>query len=126
MGMKKEISQDRRTAIKMVCEWRTADLLDRLQNGTHRGNGGEADQSTHGRTGKGTACKQEVSRMRNILIESSGVKKKSLQVEENCIHRRISICEFIIIIIIIIIITITCRVVYATQMTGFSSDDWIY
>jgi hypothetical protein len=24
-------------------------LLNRLQNGTYRGNGGEADQSTHGR-----------------------------------------------------------------------------
>jgi hypothetical protein len=27
------------------CEWWTAELLDRLQNGTHRGKGGTADQS---------------------------------------------------------------------------------
>jgi hypothetical protein len=32
-------------------------LLDRLQNGTHRGNGGAADQSIHGRMGFRTACK---------------------------------------------------------------------
>jgi hypothetical protein len=31
------------------CEWRTAELLDRLQNGTHRGKGGAADQSIYGR-----------------------------------------------------------------------------
>jgi hypothetical protein len=35
------------------CEWRDTVLLDRLQNGTHRGNGGAADQSTHGWIGLG-------------------------------------------------------------------------
>jgi hypothetical protein len=40
---------------------------------THRGKVGAADQSTHGRMGLGTACKEETSRM-NISIESSGRK----------------------------------------------------
>jgi hypothetical protein len=69
------ITRNRRTAIRMVCERTTAGLLDRLQNGTHRGKGGEADQSTHGRIGLGTACKEETSRMRNVSSERSGAKK---------------------------------------------------
>jgi hypothetical protein len=39
-------------------------LLDRLQNGTHRGKRGAADQSTHGKMGLGTACKEETLRVR--------------------------------------------------------------
>jgi hypothetical protein len=34
-------------------------LLDRLQNGTRRKNGGSADQSVLGRMGLGTACKKK-------------------------------------------------------------------
>jgi hypothetical protein len=59
-------------------------LLDRLQNGTHRGKEGAADQSIHGRMGLGTACKAETSRTKNVSIDSSGGKKKSIWVEENC------------------------------------------
>jgi hypothetical protein len=33
----------------MPCEERNAELLDGLQNGTHRGKGGASDQATHGR-----------------------------------------------------------------------------
>jgi hypothetical protein len=73
------------------CESRTAELVDRLQNGTLRGKGGPADQSIHGRMGLGTACKEEALRMKNISIESSGGKKICLWVEENCIHRKIPI-----------------------------------
>jgi hypothetical protein len=60
----------------MVREWRTADMLDRLQNGTRRGNGDKADQSAHGGIGLRTACKEETSRMKNVSIESPGAKKK--------------------------------------------------
>jgi hypothetical protein len=60
-------------------------LLDRLQNGTHRGKGGAADQSIHGRMGLGTAGKGETSRMKNVSIESSGGKELRLWVEENCV-----------------------------------------
>jgi hypothetical protein len=67
------------------CEWRSAELLDRLQNGTHRGKAGTADQSVHGRMGLGTACKEETSRIKNVLIQSSGGKKLCLLVEENCV-----------------------------------------
>jgi hypothetical protein len=38
------------------------------------GNGGAGDQSAHGRTGLGTACKAETSRMKKISIKSSGGK----------------------------------------------------
>jgi hypothetical protein len=64
------ITGNRRTATS--CEWRTAELLDSLQNGTHRGNEDAADQSTRGRIGLGTACKAETSRMKNISVEDSG------------------------------------------------------
>jgi hypothetical protein len=32
-------------------EWRTEKLLNRLQNGRHKGKGSEVDQSTHGMMG---------------------------------------------------------------------------
>jgi hypothetical protein len=63
-----------------LCEWRIAKLLDRLQNGTHRG-----DQSIHGRMGLGTACKEETSRMKNVLILSSGGRKLCVWAEESCV-----------------------------------------
>jgi hypothetical protein len=53
----RHIIGNRKTATS--CEWRTAKLLDRLQNGTHRGKRGTADQSIHGRVGLGTVCKGE-------------------------------------------------------------------
>jgi hypothetical protein len=62
-------------------------LLDRLQNGTHRGKTGETDQSTHGRMGLRTARKEEISRMdgefwgKEMYID--------IWVEENCLHRQI-------------------------------------
>jgi hypothetical protein len=44
------ITGNRRTAIKTTSrEWRTAELLGRLQNVTYRGKGVEANQSTYGR-----------------------------------------------------------------------------
>jgi hypothetical protein len=57
------------------CEGRTAELIARLENGTHRGRSGAADRSTHGRMGLGTAYKEETSRIKNVSIESSGKKK---------------------------------------------------
>jgi hypothetical protein len=36
-------------------EWRTAKLLNRLQNWSHRGKGSEVNQSTHGRIESGRA-----------------------------------------------------------------------
>jgi hypothetical protein len=71
----------------MSCEWSTAELLDRLQNGTHGGKGAAADQSIHGRMGLGTACKGETSRVKNVLIESSGGTKL-------CLGRRRAILDF--------------------------------
>jgi hypothetical protein len=59
----------------MSCEWKTAELLDGLQNGTHKGTAGASDQSIHGRMGLGTACKEETLRMKNISIENSGWEK---------------------------------------------------
>jgi hypothetical protein len=67
------------------CEWRTAELLNRLQNGTRRGKGDAANQSIHGRIGLGIACKEETSRMKNISNESSGGKKLCVWIEENCV-----------------------------------------
>jgi hypothetical protein len=43
----------------MSCEWKTTELLERLQNRTHGDRGGMADQSTQGRIGLGIACKAE-------------------------------------------------------------------
>jgi hypothetical protein len=54
-----------------------AELLGRLQNGSHREQGGTADQSTHGRMGLGTAYKAETSRMKKVSIKKSGGKKLS-------------------------------------------------
>jgi hypothetical protein len=71
----RHITGSRRTAIKMVRPRHgIAELVGRLHNGTHRGKGGAADQSVHGRIGLGTVCKAETSRMKNVLIESSGGK----------------------------------------------------
>jgi hypothetical protein len=67
-GMKNDVLQ--KTEEQQLCKWRTAELLDRLQNGTHRGCVGVADQSTHGRMGLGAACKAETSRLKNISIEN--------------------------------------------------------
>jgi hypothetical protein len=66
------------------CEWRTAELLNRLQNGTHKGKGGATDQSVHGLMGLGTVYKGETLRMENVSIVSSGGRKLCLWVEENC------------------------------------------
>jgi hypothetical protein len=57
-----------------------AKLLNRLQNGTHRGKGGAADQLILGRMGLTTACKEETLRMKNVSIESSGGKQLCLWV----------------------------------------------
>jgi hypothetical protein len=59
----------------------------RLQNGTRREKGGTADQSTHGKLGLGTVCKEETSEMRNVLIENFEGKNYIFGFEENCIHR---------------------------------------
>jgi hypothetical protein len=32
----------------------------------------DIDQSTHGRMGLGTACKEDISRLKNVSTESSG------------------------------------------------------
>lgn len=60
------------------CNWRTAELLDSLQNEIYRGKGDVADQSTHGRMGLGAAFKKETSRMKNVSVESSGGKIMTL------------------------------------------------
>jgi hypothetical protein len=60
------------------CKWRTAELLDRLQNGTHRGKGDAVYQSIHGKMGLGTVCKEETLRMNNVSNQSSGGRKLSL------------------------------------------------
>jgi hypothetical protein len=60
-------------------------LLDRLQNGTHRGEGGAADQSIHGKMGLRTECKEETLRIEDVSIVSSGGRKLCLWVEENCV-----------------------------------------
>jgi hypothetical protein len=78
MGMKKDILQEiedsNSDGTATSCKWRTAELLDRLQNGTHGGKRGAADQSSHGRIGFRAACKAETSRMKNVLTKSSGGK----------------------------------------------------
>jgi hypothetical protein len=71
MGTKKDLLQE--TA--MSCEWTIAELLHRLQNGTHKRKGGVGNQSVHGRMGLGTACKGETLRMKNVSIVSSGARK---------------------------------------------------
>jgi hypothetical protein len=58
-------------------------LLDSLQNRTHRDKGAAADQSAHGRVGLGAARKEEISRMKNISIESSGGNKLCRWFKEN-------------------------------------------
>jgi hypothetical protein len=67
---------------------RTTELLYRLQNGTHRGQGDATGQSTHGRMGLGTACEAETSGVKSVSIENSGGKIfMSLDSEKLCIHR---------------------------------------
>jgi hypothetical protein len=69
---------------------RTAEFLDGLQNGAHRGKGDSADQSTHGRMMLGTACKAETSRMKCVSLESSGRKRlTTMGSGKLCIHRKI-------------------------------------
>jgi hypothetical protein len=62
-------------------------LLDGLQNGTHRGKAGAADQSARVRVGLRTVCGVETSRI-NISMESSREKKIyiHLSVEENYMY----------------------------------------
>jgi hypothetical protein len=69
----------------IVREWKTAELLARLQNRAHKGKEGTVDHSALGRIGLGTACKEETSRRKNGSIKNSGEKKLCLWVEENCI-----------------------------------------
>jgi hypothetical protein len=89
MGMKKdilkEIKYSNEDGMATSCKWRTAELLDRVQNGTHKGKEGIADQSTHGRMGLRTAYKEETSRMKNVSIKSSGEKNLHLWFKENCV-----------------------------------------
>jgi hypothetical protein len=47
---------------------------------------GAADKSTHGRTGVGTACKAEASRLKNISIESSPGTNYIFRLTNNCVH----------------------------------------
>jgi hypothetical protein len=75
MGMKRHITSKIRTAIEMV--W-LCHANGGLQNGTHRGKGGTANQSTNGRMGLGMACKEETSRIKYILIKVAGGKKLCL------------------------------------------------
>jgi hypothetical protein len=70
-----------------LCKWRAAELLDRLQKGTHRRKGVVADQLMHGSMELGAACKKEISRLKNVSVESSGRKKLCLWVEENCVFK---------------------------------------
>jgi hypothetical protein len=42
-----------------------------INTGTHKGKGDSAHQSTHGRMKLGTASKEETSRLKDILIQSS-------------------------------------------------------
>jgi L-alanine-DL-glutamate epimerase-like enolase superfamily enzyme len=78
MGMKedilREIEEHQLRWYGHVMRMEDCRMLDRLQNRTHRGKGGAADQSTHGRMGLRTACKEETLRVKNISIESSGGK----------------------------------------------------
>lgn len=43
IGMKKDILQEIEVGTTMLCNWRIAELLDMLQNGTHSGKGSTAD-----------------------------------------------------------------------------------
>jgi hypothetical protein len=49
------------------------------------GEGGAADRSVHGRMGLGRVCKEETLRIKNVVIDSSGVRKLCLWVEESCL-----------------------------------------
>jgi hypothetical protein len=71
----RQVTGNERTAMKMERQCRDngglQKLLVRLQNETHRGTVGTAEQPTHGRMGLGTACKEEISRMQKISIDGS-------------------------------------------------------
>jgi hypothetical protein len=60
-------------------EWKTAKLLEGLQNGFHRGKVGAAHQSMHGRMGLTSACKEETSGIEGALIGSSSLSPSSSQ-----------------------------------------------
>jgi hypothetical protein len=87
-----------------------------LEKGTNREEVGEAEHSTHGNKGLDTACKQNISMIKNISIESSGIKEKYLFdlrktmyafTEEEIKKHLIWLQSQYLIIIIIIIITTT-------------------
>jgi hypothetical protein len=52
--------------------------------------------------GLGTACKEETSRMKNVLIKSFGGKKLCLWVEENCVFTEKFLYTHIIIIMYVL------------------------
>jgi hypothetical protein len=81
----KEIEEQQLRWFGQSCKQRTAELLNRLQNGTHKRKGGMEDQSAHGIMGLRTVCTKEASRMKNVLIKSSERYQFCLWVEENCI-----------------------------------------
>jgi hypothetical protein len=56
-----------------------------LQNGTHRGKGGAADQSMHGWIGLMIERKDVTLRMKNVSIQSSDEKKLCLWIEKKCV-----------------------------------------
>jgi hypothetical protein len=60
MGIKKNIVQETEQQLGWCGHVkRTEKLLNRLQNGSHRGKGSEVDQSTHGRMESGRVRKEE-------------------------------------------------------------------
>jgi hypothetical protein len=90
MGMKKdilpEIEEQQLRWYGLVLQMEDCRTAKQDADGTHRGKGGVANQSIHGRMGLGTGYKEETLRMKNVLIESSGVKTLCLWVEENCVY----------------------------------------
>jgi hypothetical protein len=72
-------------------------LLDGLQNGTHRGKEGAADQSAHERMRLATAWKAETSRMKNISTESSGRGKNVFGLRKIAYSQKNSLIIIIII-----------------------------
>jgi hypothetical protein len=74
------------------------ELLDRLQNGTHRGKGGAADHSACGGMELGTACKADSSGMEHVSIKSSRRKDCVFVLRKLRDHRKIPLIIIIIII----------------------------
>jgi hypothetical protein len=67
IGMKKDMHKNSNEEFTATpCEWRTVDLLDRLQNETHRGEGDAADHSARGRMILRTERKQVTSTMKKV------------------------------------------------------------